>query len=125
MGKRTGKPRGRPSKSDGVLILSVRNRPEGESVETFCGKNYARLGGDPEKMGNDLIKRYYRIVSEYPPDHVFEIPPSRPTPWGAVKGALCSALLLCSRESQNLQKKRPDAHFLVVARRCLVDTLHA
>jgi hypothetical protein len=66
------------------LILSVRNRPEGESVEQFCEKHYGHLGGDPDRMGSDLIKRYYRIVSEYPPDHVFEMP-SRLAPWVKVK----------------------------------------
>ena len=74
MGKRTGNPRGRPSKRDSTLILSVRNRPQGQSVEEFCERNARTLGGDLDKMGADLAKRYHRIVGEYPPDEVFDLP---------------------------------------------------
>jgi hypothetical protein len=80
MSKRTGKPRGRPPKSDIALVWSVRHRPEGQSIEEFCEQNAERLGGDADS----LIKRYHRIVSEYPPDHVFEAP-GRVFPWVKVK----------------------------------------
>lgn len=56
------------------MILSVRNRPEGQSIEEFCERNAQTLGGDPDKLGADVIRRYHRIVSEYPPDTVFEVP---------------------------------------------------
>jgi hypothetical protein len=105
MGKRTGKPRGRPPKSEGALILWIRNRPEGESVEDFCEKNYARLGGDPDKMGADVIKRYYGVVSEYPPDHVFEMP-SRFHPWVKVKVRALSGTAALWPRKRKPSKKR-------------------
>ncbi len=73
MGKRTGKPKGRPPKSDVALILAVGGRPSWQSVEAFCEENVDWLiqfvGRERHSQHADpvdaLTARYYRVAREY------------------------------------------------------------
>src|SRR5215469_16394703 len=62
MRKRSGKPRGRPLKSDDELVRGIEGRPSGQSIEAFCEANAPSL-----RAAEAWIKRYHRIASEYWP----------------------------------------------------------